>query len=200
MALTRAMLKGMGLTEEQVGAIIEEHLNTVDGLKADRDQYKKEAETLPKVQKELSDLKAAMENTDSNEWQNKYEQEHKNFEDYKAEVANKEKLEKVKSAYKALLEESKVGEKHISLIMRATDFSEMELDKDGNLVNADKLTEGIKSEWADYIVSDGEQGADVENPPSGGVAMTKEAYAKLSLSEQMAFANAHPAEAAEFLK
>ena len=32
MALTRAMLKGMGLTEEQVSAIIEEHTNVTSGL------------------------------------------------------------------------------------------------------------------------------------------------------------------------
>ena len=35
MALTRTLLKGMGLTEEQAGTIIEAHTETVDGLKAD---------------------------------------------------------------------------------------------------------------------------------------------------------------------
>ena len=40
MALSRAMLKGMNLTDEQVSAIIEEHTATVDGLKKQRDEYK----------------------------------------------------------------------------------------------------------------------------------------------------------------
>ena len=34
MALTRKLLKGMGLTDEQVDTIIEAHTDTVDGLKA----------------------------------------------------------------------------------------------------------------------------------------------------------------------
>ena len=33
MALTRKLLKGMGLTDEQVDTIIEAHTDTVDGLK-----------------------------------------------------------------------------------------------------------------------------------------------------------------------
>ena len=35
MALTRKLLKGMGLTEEQVDTIIEAHTETTDGLKKD---------------------------------------------------------------------------------------------------------------------------------------------------------------------
>ena len=52
MALTRNMLKGMGLTDEQVSAIIDAHTDTTDALKAQRDQYKADAEKLPAVQKE----------------------------------------------------------------------------------------------------------------------------------------------------
>ena len=59
MALTRKLLKGMGLTEEQVDTIIEAHTDTVDGLKEDIKKYKDNAEKLPTVQKELDDLKAA---------------------------------------------------------------------------------------------------------------------------------------------
>ena len=39
MALTRKLLKGMGLTDEQVDTIIEAHTDTVDGLKADVSKY-----------------------------------------------------------------------------------------------------------------------------------------------------------------
>lgn len=59
MSITRKFLKGMGLTEEQVDTIIEAHTETVDGLKRDVDKYKKDAEKLADVQKELNDLKAA---------------------------------------------------------------------------------------------------------------------------------------------
>ena len=55
MALTRKLLKGMGLTDEQVDTIIEAHTDTVDGLKADVSKYKSDAEKLPGVQKQLDD-------------------------------------------------------------------------------------------------------------------------------------------------
>ena len=51
MALTRKLLKGMGLTDEQVDTIIEAHTDTVDGLKADVSRYKADAEKLPDIQK-----------------------------------------------------------------------------------------------------------------------------------------------------
>ena len=58
MALTRKLLKGMGLTDEQMDTIIEAHSDTVDGLKGELSKYKADAEKLPGVQKELEDLKA----------------------------------------------------------------------------------------------------------------------------------------------
>ena len=56
MAVSRAMLEGMGLTKEQASAIIEAHTETIDGLKKQRDEYKADADRLKDVQKELDDL------------------------------------------------------------------------------------------------------------------------------------------------
>lgn len=72
MALTRKLLKGMGLTDEQVDTIIEAHTDTVDGLKADVTRYKADAEKLPGIQKQLDDLKAAGDGG----YKEKYEKEH----------------------------------------------------------------------------------------------------------------------------
>ena len=58
MSLTRGMLKGMGLTDEQVSAIIDAHTETVDGLKDSLKAAKADADKLKVVQKELDDLKA----------------------------------------------------------------------------------------------------------------------------------------------
>lgn len=176
MALTRAMLKGMQLTEEQVSAIIEEHSNTVQGLKDEIKKYKADAEKLPEVQKELDKLKEG----DGNNWEKKYNDEHKAFEDYKKEVADKEATAKVRSAYRKLLVENGVGEKHIDAVLRVTDFSNVKIDKEGKLENADKLTESIKSEWAGFITTTGTKGAPVDNPPGGSKAtMTKDDIMKI---------------------
>lgn len=176
MALTRAMLKGMQLTEEQVSAIIEEHSNTVQGLKDEIKKYKVDAEKLPEVQKELDKLKEG----DGNNWEKKYNDEHKAFEDYKKEVADKEATAKVRSAYRKLLVENGVGEKHIDAVLRVTDFSNVKIDKEGKLDNADKLSESIKSEWAGFITTTGTKGAPVDNPPGGSKAtMTKDDIMKI---------------------
>lgn len=164
MALTRSMLKGMGLTEEQVSAIIEEHTNVTTALKDKIESLKESTETLESVQKELDELK---EDVKKNDWQKKYEDEHTAFEKFKNDVADKETANKVRSAYKKLLNDCNVGEKHIDSILRVTDFSEIKLDKDGNLEQADKLKESIESDWSGFISTKETKGTDVDNPPSG---------------------------------
>ena len=93
MSLTRGMLKGMGLTEEQVSAIIDAHAETVDGLKESLKAAKADADKLKSVQKELDDLKA----NDGDDYKAKYEKEHSEYEAYKKTVAT-EKAESEKKA------------------------------------------------------------------------------------------------------
>lgn len=166
MALTRAMLKGMGLTEEQVSAIIEEHLNVTTVLKDQIKEYKADAEKLPGVQKELDDLR---KDTSASDWEKKYNDEHTAFEQYKTDVTNKETLNNIKSAYKKLLAECKVGDKHVDSILRVTDFSEMKLAEDGSLEGVDKLKEKIGSDWSGFITSTGAKSSgEPETPPGDG--------------------------------
>lgn len=190
MALTRSMLKGMGLTDEQVSAIIEEHVNTVDGLKADRDKYKADADKVAGLEKKISDMES---DTSGSEWEEKYNSEHTAFEQYKTNVENEKKSSAIKEAYKRLLIDNKVGEKHIDSILRVTDFGKMKLDKDGNLGDAEKLAEAIKSEWSGFITKESTKGASVETPPdtsgNGG-------FESLSLAEKMQYANEHPQDSA----
>lgn len=162
MALSRALLRGMSLSDEQIQAIIDAHRETVDGLKEEAEKYKEDALKLPEVQKELDDLKK-----DGGDWQKKYEDEHKAFEDYKAGIASKETVAKTKEAYKALLKAQNVNDKHLDAILKITDFSEMKLKADGTLENADKLTDSIKKDYSDFIVKSEKKGADVETPPEG---------------------------------
>ena len=195
MALTREMLKGMGLTEEQVSAIIGEHVSVTSALKDQIKGYKADAELLPGIQKELEDLKKS-----GGDWEAKYTEEHKEFEQYKKDIAEKEAQAKVRSAYSKLLKENNIGDKYIDSILRVTDFSKMELDETGSLKGADKLSEGIKSDYSGFVVNTETHGAGTETPPADPNTMTKEAFEKLSLSERMNYANEHPSEAANFLK
>lgn len=163
MALTRKALKAMGLTDEQVDSIIEMHTDTVDGLKADISKYKGDAEKLPTVQKELDDLKAAGDDG----YKEKYEKEHKAFEDYKTEQQGKETHAAKEAAYKALLKGAGVSEKYLEKVLKLCDVDSIELDGD-KVKDAEKVTEGIKKDFDIFISNDGTKGADTHNPNPGG--------------------------------
>lgn len=160
MALTRSLLNGMGLTAEQIAAVIEAHTDTVNGLKEEIDKHKTKAD---EATNELKNLKEQ-----GNEWQTKYEKEHSDFEAYKADQAKAATKNAVKDAYKALLKEAGVSEKRIDAIMKVTDTTEMKLDESGKLVDADKHAETIKNDWSEFITNKGQQGAGVDNPPPSG--------------------------------
>lgn len=174
MALTRKMLKAMGIEEDKIDQIIDAHTETTEALKSERDSYKEKcdsykenADKLEEVQSELNKLKKEVKD---NDWKGKYDKEHESFEAYKKDVEDKKTLDTVKSAYKKLLSECKVGEKQIDSIMRVTDFKDMKVGEDGNLENADKLKEGINDTWSGFITTTGTKGTDVQTPPDNNGA------------------------------
>lgn len=59
--------------------------------------------------------------------------------------------------------------------MKVSDVDSVELDDKGAIKGADKLTESIKSEWADFITTTETRGAQTSNPPANNNsgAMTK---------------------------
>lgn len=149
--------------EKAVADILDGHLASVNALREERDTYKADADKLKDVQKELDEFKAKGDQ----DWQNKYETEHKAFDDYKKQIADQKVVEKKSELYKQLLKDSKIDEKRISAIMKVTDLSKLKI-KDDQLDGKDELEKSIKAEWADFIVKESESGADVPKPPAGG--------------------------------
>lgn len=186
MALTRSFLKSTGLTDEQINAVMEEHVAVTDSLKSERDtlkaeaeKYRADAELLPDVKKQLAELRGIQE---------KYEKEHAEYSEYKAQVAREAEEAKVRNAYRKLLTDERISEKRLDAIMRVTDFSSISLDRDGALKNADALREQARKDWGDFIQTDVERGATVENPPKTDT----NAFNGMSLSEKMVYANRNP--------
>lgn len=175
--ITRKFLKALSIEDENVQEqIINAYREEIDTLTEERDTFKVDAEKLPKVEKELNDLKEAHKDNGENPYQKKYEDEHKAFEAYKKEVTAKETKAAKKTAYKALLKETGINEKRIDSILKVTDVDKIELDDDGNIKDSETLKNNIKTEWADFIVQTSTQGANTATPPanSGGNSMTKE--------------------------
>lgn len=164
MALTRKMLKAMGIEEDKIEQIIDAHTETVSALKEERDNYKTDAERLPAVQTELDNLKKDAEKKDP--FEQKYNDLKTEYEDYKNQQTAKETKAKKERAYSTLLKEIGISEKRIPSILKVTDLENVELDGD-SIKGSDKIAETAKTEWADFIVTVGEKGADVSKPPKG---------------------------------
>ena len=172
MAFTRKMLKAMGIEDEKIDQIIDAHSETVDALKADRDAYKEDAAKLAAVQKELDELKAKGDDG----YKAKYEAEKAAHDALKADIAAKETKKAKTDAYRELLKGANIDEKRIATILRAEapTIDKIELDADGKIKNAEQYTENIKSDWADFIVTQSAKGANTATPPAhGGAATTK---------------------------
>lgn len=162
MSLTRAFLKGMGLTDEQVNGIIEAHTETVDGLKAQVARYKADAEKLPGVQKDLDDLRA----NNGDDWKAKYEKEQGDFAAYKAKV-EKDDANRVKEAkLRKIAKDAGLSEKGIEKAVKYADWDKIELDENGEIKDAPGQVKALREEWPEHIVTKVENNDPTPTPPS----------------------------------
>lgn len=166
MSLTRKMLKAMGIEDEKIDQIIEAHSETVDALKEQRDQYKADAEKLPEIQKQLDKANSDLEAKGNDAYKVKYEALKEEYEGYKREQTEKETRSAKERAYRELLKAAGITEKRIDSVIRVSDLDGVELDDKGAIKDADKLTESIKTEWADFIPTTTTQGAQTATPPT----------------------------------
>lgn len=173
MALTRKSLKAMGLTDEQVDSIIEMHTETVDGLKADISKYKDSAEKLPGVQKELDDLKAAGDGG----YKEKYEKEHKAFEDFKKDREAKDSRAAKEQAVSEHLKSKGVQDANLKLAMRSmsAEIDAAEL-ADGKLKDTKAFDDLLSGDLSGLVTTTTEKPApNPANPPANtGKAMSRE--------------------------
>lgn len=188
MALSRKLLESLGLESAKVETIIEAHGETVSALKAQIEQYKGDAEKFTAAQTQLEEAQKELEflkNNGGDDWQKKYESEHKAFEDYKTEQSNKEILNNKQKAYKELLKGSGISEQVIDELAELAKYDELTLDEDGKITDAEKLSESIKSKYSKFIVDTNTQGAQTVNPPSnnGQTRYSREDISKMSAEE-----------------
>ena len=171
MSLTRKFLQAMGIDADKIDEIISAHTETVNALKEERDGYKADAEKLPEVQKDLDKAKSRiteLEGEDGKDkWKVKYDALKEEYAEYKTGVDAEKSKQKKSDAYRKLLKDVGVSEKRIDSVLKVTDLSTIEFNEDGTLKDEDKLREGIKSEWEDFITTGQMQGAKTETPPAG---------------------------------
>ena len=165
---TRAEIRnilGEACTEEIENRLVALHLGVVDPLKDDLTKYKADAEKLPGVQKELDDLKAAGDGG----YKEKYEKEHKAFDDFKADITAKETKAAKEKAVKAYYESKNITGDNLAIAMRGSgaeiDGVELDGDKIKDTAALDALVSGAFSKLVSTTTT---KGANTANPPAGG--------------------------------
>lgn len=181
MALTRKFLTALGIDNEKADEIINAHVETFTPIKEERDRYKADSEKLADLQKKYDELKA---NSSNDDLQKKYDDIKQELDDYKANVEAEKLLAKKEKAFKDVLKEIGISEKRIDAVVKVSGstIDGIEFDDDGAVKNVDKLKEGLKTEWSDFVVTTRQVGAKIETPAqnSGGGTMTKEQIRKIA--------------------
>lgn len=178
MALTRKMLKAMGIEDEKIDQIIEAHTETVDALKEKAEQYKKDAEALPDVQKQLDDLKKG---SDNGGYKKKYEDEHAAYEAYKSNVAAKESAAAKEKAAREYFQSKGIPAERLNLVVRGAkaEIDGLEL-ADGKIKDSAALDGLLSGDYKGLVAEQRTGGTDTKNPPdtSGGTKTRAEIYRK----------------------
>lgn len=170
MAVTRKFLKGMGLTDEQVDTIIEAHAETVDGLKEKLAKAEADAATLEAVTKERDALKAG------GDFKEKYEAEHKAFDEYKKSITAKETRAAKEKAVRAYLESKSITGGNLDIAMRGLSAEIDAAELDGEKIKDTKaLDELIGGTFKGLVITSTVTGTQTANPPAngGGAKLTK---------------------------
>ena len=169
---TRAEIRnilGDACTEEIENRLVALHLGVVDPLKDDLTKYKADAEKLPGVQKQLDDLKAAGDGG----YKEKYENEHKAFEDYKADVTAKESKAAKEKAVRAYFESKNITGSNLDLAMRGCGEEMAALVMDGDKIkDTTSLDALIDGAYKSLVYTEHTQGANPATPPTNNGVKT----------------------------
>jgi len=189
MALTRKMLTAMEIPAEKVDEIINAHAETVDALKEERDNYKSKAEKADDIQKQLDSANEKIQELSKEDsYKVKYDALKEEFDSYKKDIETEKSNNNKKDAYKALLKEIGISDKRIDSVAKLAELDKIKLDKDGKIEGSGDLKKALKEEWADFIVTEGKEGAGTATPPgsTGGKKSKEEILAIKDTAERQA--------------
>lgn len=184
MALTRKMLKAMGIEDEKIDQIIEAHTDTVNALKDERDTFRADAEKLADVQKELDGLKEKIAKNGDEEMVSKaeYDKMKKAYDDFKADITAKETKAAKEKAVRAYFESRNITGKNLEIAMRGSskEIDAVELE-DGKIKDAAALDALISGDFSGLVSTTTTIGANTANPPAnnGSSAPSKEDILKI---------------------
>ena len=192
MALSRKFLEELLSDREDratlVDEIIEAHVDTVDGLKADLNDLgvawnskttgSELREKLEQAEKELAELKESGANTEGENaayWKARYESVEREFAAEREKNERKAAFEEKSKEFRVLLEETGIHPRLVNAISRCCreEIDKIELQS-GRIRNRETLRGWIQSEFGDYITGS------KKKPVSGAPIRTKEDIMNIS--------------------
>ena len=186
----------MALERKTLRAILEDETTDTSGkLKKILDVLHEETDTL---QNQLEEKNAALAKAekDRDAANGGKQAAEKALTDYKAQQTQKDTRAAKAAAYKQLLKDKGVLEKHFDRVVKMTgaDIDALELDENGKVKDAKKFMDSQKDVWSDFVGTTTTTGAKVDNPPTNtGSKMTKEQIINIKdASERQAAIAANP--------
>lgn len=176
MALTRKLLKSLGLEDEKIESIIEAHGETVEGLKQKLEKAEAEAAKVAELTTQLNNANEKLAKSgDAAKVQ-------ADFDAYKEEIAKEKATASKRAAADALLKEAGYARESVrGLILRTIDLDKWETDDKGGIKDADAFKQSIKADYADLVSTTQTTGTPPANPPTGGkITMTKAEIGKIT--------------------
>lgn len=170
MSFTRATIRnlakesGVELPKELEDALVSEHLTA-------RDAY---AEEQVKAELEKQPAEKAVNVKDSEE----YKTLKQSFDDYKAEIANKQAKEAKEKAVRAFYESKGITGKNLEIAMRGSRAEIDGIELDGDKIKDNSALDAlVKGDFSGLVATTTTKGANTANPPAnngGKTGKTKE--------------------------
>lgn len=152
--------------KDVLGQICTLHTDSLDGLSETVKNLRTSLET---AERERDTYKAkAPKDGEETVLKSDYDKLSKDFEDYKESQTAKETRQAKERAIRELYKAAGISEKRLDLVVKVTDIDAVELDKDGKIKDAEERTKTAKTEWADFIETTHERGANTATPPANG--------------------------------
>ena len=184
--LSKKFLAGLGIDEDKADLICERHKEVLTEIITERDELKEKAEKYDDAQTQLNKYKEAekkaAQDGEKDPWKVKYDAIKEEFDNYKTGIETEKVKAQKTEAYKQLLKNAGVSEKRIDAVIKVSDIDSIEFDEKGNVKDSDKITEGIKAEWSDFIQTSTTEGANTPNPPASNGGEKKD-LGKMSMAE-----------------
>lgn len=177
MALSRKMLKAMGIEDEKIDQIIEAHSETVDSLKEQVSAYKADAGKVGELQKQLEQAQKDLSAAQQDGWKDKHDKVKKEFDEYKNGIAAKEAQAAKEKAVRAYYESKNITGKNLDIAMLGSSqvISGVELDDNGKLGSTEALDSLVAGTFSGLVGRAETLGANTAHPPANnGGKLTKE--------------------------